>query len=117
MSATAYHCLPLFTTDYHFLLRSDRTQSRSISFYLVLSRSISFINKGQVYSGMRTLDDLAELSGFDLSRLRLTAAATDAQRAPPIAAPLPPSLGITGLGGAPKVVADENCKLSDPNCK
>jgi hypothetical protein len=76
---------------------------------------------------MRTLDDLAELSGFDSSRLRLTAAATDAQRAPPIAAPPiaappiaaapPPSLGITGLGGAPKVVADENCKLSDPNCK
>ena len=82
-----------------------------------------------MYSGMRTLDDLAELSGFDSSdssdssRLRLTAAATDAQRAPPIVAPPivapppPPPLGITGLGGAPKAVADENCKLSDPNCK
>ena len=104
----------------------------------IRSYPISLI-KGQVYSGMRTLDDLAELSGFDSSRfvkdsskdssrLRLTAAATDAQRAPPIVAPPivappivapppPPSLGITGLGGAPKAVADENCKLSDPNCK
>ena len=88
----------------------------------IRSYPISLI-KGQVYSGMRTLDDLAELSGFDSSRLRLTAAATDAQRAPPIVAPpivappTPPSLGITGLGGAPKAVADENCKLSDPNCK
>ena len=90
----------------------------------IRSYPISLI-KGQVYSGMRTLDDLAELSGFDSSRfvkdssrLRLTAAATDAQRAPPIVAPPPPPpLGITGLGGAPKAVADENCKLSDPNCK
>ena len=88
----------------------------------IRSYPISLI-KGQVYSGMRTLDDLAELSGFDSSRLRLTAAATDAQRAPPIVAPPivapppPPPLGITGLGGAPKTVADENCKLSDPNCK
>ena len=88
----------------------------------IRSYPISLI-KGQVYSGMRTLDDLAELSGFDSARLRLTAAATDAQRAPPIVAPPivapppPPPLGITGLGGAPKAVADENCKLSDPNCK
>ena len=88
----------------------------------IRSYPISLI-KGQVYSGMRTLDDLAELSGFDSSRLRLTTAATDAQRAPPIVAPPivapppPPPLGITGLGGAPKAVADENCKLSDPNCK
>ncbi len=75
---------------------------------------------GRVYSGMRTLEDLAELSGLDVARAGLVAAAdkkppSPARPAPEVAPP--PSLGIANIGGAPQVVADENCKLSDENCK